>query len=78
MTEEDAERIAGRRIGAFTGLVEGDARRRLAEEKGPEHVADVVVRPTIDRLDFTAARRSDLEEMRREIYPLARRLGVRG
>jgi len=77
MAEEDAERIAGRRIGTFTGLVESDARRRIAEEKGPEHVASIVVRPTIDRLDFTAARRSDLEEMRREIYPLARRLATR-
>ena len=77
MAEEDAERIAGRRIGTFTGLVEGDARRRIAEEKGPEHVANIVVRPTIDRRDFTAARRSDLEEMRREIYPLARRLATR-
>lgn len=77
MPKEDAERIAGRRIGAFTGLVEGEARRRIAEEKGPEHVAGIVVRPTIDRLDFTAARRSDLEEMRREIYPLARRLATR-
>ena len=77
MAEEDAERIAGRRVGTFTGLVEGDARRRIAEEKGPEHVANIVVRPTIDRLDFTAARRSDLEEMRREIYPLARRLATR-
>ena len=37
----------------------------------------MTVRPTIDRLDFTAARRSDLEEMRREIYPLARRLAAR-
>jgi uncharacterized protein with von Willebrand factor type A (vWA) domain len=35
------------------------------------------VRPTIDRLDFTSARRGDLEEMRREIYPLARRLATR-
>ena len=43
----------------------------------PEHVTDVTVRPTIDRVDFTAARRSDLEEMRREIYPLARRLAAR-
>ncbi|EON25685.1 VWA containing CoxE family protein [Nocardioides sp. CF8] len=77
MVEEDAERIAGRRIGSFTRLVEDDARRRIAEEKGPEHVANIVVRPTIDRLDFTAARRSDLEEMRREIYPLARRLATR-
>ncbi|NPD04704.1 VWA domain-containing protein [Nocardioides sp. zg-1308] len=74
---ERAQRTAGRRIGDFTRLVEGDARRRIAEEKGPRHVADVTVRPTIDRLDFTAARRSDLEEMRREIYPLARRLAAR-
>ena len=77
MDDEDAQRAAGRRVGAFTRLVEADARRRIAEEKGPEHVADVTVRPTIDRLDFTSARRSDLEEMRREIYPLARRLAAR-
>ena len=35
------------------------------------------MRPSIDRLDFTAARKADLEEMRREIYPLARRLATR-
>jgi uncharacterized protein len=76
-TEEEASRVAGRRVGSFTRQVEDDARRRIAEEKGPEHVADVAIRPTIDRLDFTAARKSDLEEMRREIYPLARRLATR-
>ena len=31
----------------------------------------------IDRLDFTSARQDDLAEMRREIYPLARRLATR-
>jgi uncharacterized protein with von Willebrand factor type A (vWA) domain len=76
-TEQEARRVAGRRIGAFTKAAEDDARRRIAEEKGPDHVADVAVRPTIDRLDFTSARRADLEEMRREIYPLARRLATR-
>lgn len=76
-TGEEAQRVAGRRIGGFTRLVEDDARRRIAEEKGPDHVADVAVRPSIDRLDFMAARRTDLEEMRREIYPLARRLATR-
>src|SRR3712207_2970928 len=75
--EEAAVRLAGRRVGELTRRVEDDARRRIAEEKGPEHVADVAVRPSIDRLDFTAARKSDLEEMRREIYPLARRLATR-
>jgi len=75
--EAEATRVAARRVGGFTRMVEDDARRRIAEEKGPDHVANVAVRPSIDRLDFTAARRSDLEEMRREIYPLARRLATR-
>ena len=75
--EDEARRVAGRRIGAFTRMVEADARRRIAEEKGPDHVADVAVRPSIDRIDFTAARKADLEEMRRQIYPLARRLATR-
>jgi uncharacterized protein with von Willebrand factor type A (vWA) domain len=73
----EAGREAGRRVGAFTTMVEADARRRIAEEKGPDHVANVAIRPSIDRLDFTAARKSDLEQMRREIYPLARRLATR-
>jgi uncharacterized protein with von Willebrand factor type A (vWA) domain len=73
----DVRRTVDRRVGAFTGMVENDARRRIAEEKGPDHVADVTVRPSNDRLAFMAARRSDLEEMRREIYPLARRLATR-
>ncbi len=76
-TEEEAARVAGRRVGSFTRQVEDDARRRIAEEKGPDHVAEVAVRPSIDRIDFTAARKADLEEMRREIYPLARRLATR-
>ena len=76
-TDEEARRAAGRRIGEFTAMVEGDARRRIAEEKGADHIAEVALRPTIDRLDFTAARKADLEEMRRQIYPLARRLATR-
>jgi uncharacterized protein with von Willebrand factor type A (vWA) domain len=77
LTGEEAARVAGRRVSRFTGLVESDARRRIAEEKGPSHVSQVTMRPTIDRLDFLAARRSDLDDLRREIQPLARRLAVR-
>ncbi|GAA5142444.1 VWA domain-containing protein [Nocardioides marinquilinus] len=77
LDEERAERVAGRRVGEFTAMVDDDARRRIAEEKGAEHVATVALRPSIDRLDFSAARRADLEQMRREIYPLARRLATR-
>ncbi|WP_127479256.1 VWA domain-containing protein [Nocardioides pantholopis] len=75
--EAEARRAADRSVGAFTALVEDDARRRIAEEKGPDHVARTAVRPSIERIDFTAARRADVEEMRRQIYPLARRLATR-
>ena len=75
--EEESRRTAERRVGVFTALAEADAGRRIAAEKGPEHVARVAVRPTLERLDFTSARKADLAEMRREIYPLARRLATR-
>ena len=76
-TREEAERTASRRMGQFSGLVEADARRRIAEEKGPDHVARITVRPSIDRIDFLSMRRTDIEELRSEVYPLARRLATR-
>lgn len=76
-TEEAAERTAAQRVASYQQMVESDARRRIAEEKGPDQIARVTVRPTIDRLDFLSARRVDLEALRREIYPLARRLATR-
>ncbi|HEY3016355.1 MAG TPA: VWA domain-containing protein [Nocardioides sp.] len=66
-----------RGMAAYRSLVESDARRRLAEEKGPEHVARNTLRPSIDVLDFTSARQADLVELRRQIQPLARRLATR-
>ena len=77
MDRERAGVVATRRVEEYVRHVEAEARRRVSEEKGPDHMARATVRPTIDRLDFLSARRSDLEEMRREIYPLARRLAVR-
>jgi uncharacterized protein with von Willebrand factor type A (vWA) domain len=40
-------------------------------------VARHTVRPAIEQVDFTSARKADLELMRREIQPLARRLATR-
>lgn len=76
-TEEEAERSAEKRMGSYREMVEADARRRIAEEKGPEQIARITVRPSIDRLDFLSMRTADLEEMRRQLYPLARRLATR-
>jgi len=70
-------RLVDAQVRAFEGLVEAEVRRRAAEVRGPEHVARYTVRKSVDQLDFTAARKSDLEEMRRELGPLARRLATR-
>jgi len=77
MDNDQAMATASRRVDRFTALVESEARRRIAEEKTPTYVASATLRPTIDQVAFLGARKSDLEQMRREIYPLARRLATR-
>jgi uncharacterized protein len=75
--DPSTRRLVEAQARVFERLVEAEVRRRAAEVRGPEHVARYTVRKSIDQLDFTSARRSDLEEMRREIGPLARRLATR-
>ena len=75
--DPSTRRLVEAQARVFEGLVDAEVRRRAAEVRGPEHVARYTVRKSIDQLDFTSARKSDLEEMRREIGPLARRLATR-
>jgi uncharacterized protein len=75
--DPSTRRLVEAQVRVFEGLVDAEVRRRAAEVRGPEHVARYTVRKSIDQLDFTSARKSDLEEMRREIGPLARRLATR-
>jgi uncharacterized protein with von Willebrand factor type A (vWA) domain len=77
MDSDEARAVVARRVDRFRDLVERDARRRIAEVKGADHVADATVRPTVDRLDFLSARSGDVDALRREIMPLARRLATR-
>ena len=70
-------RLVQAQVESFEAMVDAEVRRRAAEVRGPEHVAKYTVRKSIDQIDFTSARKSDLEEMRREIGPLARRLATR-
>ncbi|HET7734845.1 MAG TPA: VWA domain-containing protein [Nocardioidaceae bacterium] len=77
MDNDAAMSTAARRVESFNRLVESEARRRIAEEKSPAYVASATLRPTIDQVAFLGARKNDLEQMRREIYPLARRLATR-
>lgn len=75
--EEEARRTAERRVAGFGRRVEGEARRRVSQDKTPQAVLEATLRPPVDRIAFTSAHRAELEQMRREIYPLARRLATR-
>ncbi|MFJ9454406.1 VWA domain-containing protein [Kitasatospora sp. NPDC101447] len=66
-----------RRIRDFRALVAGEARRRVAELRGPERIAERAVAPTADRIDFLYAGRDQLAELRRTVHPLARKLATR-
>jgi hypothetical protein len=77
LDQATARRRAQGAADQFRQQVEADALRRIAEQKGADQVARTTVRPTIDNLNFLSARRGDLEAMRREIQPLARRLATR-
>ena len=75
--EASTARLVEAQARVFEELVEAEVRRRAAEVRGPAHVARHTVRPAIEQIDFTSARKADLELMRREIQPLARRLATR-
>lgn len=64
-------------LARFEAAVKDDVMRRLAAERPPTELARSTVRPTIDTLDFSAARAADLDEMRRALAPLARQLAAR-
>jgi uncharacterized protein with von Willebrand factor type A (vWA) domain len=76
-----AEKVARRRISQaierFQEAVASDVRRRIAEESGIEKIARSSVKPPIDQIDFLRVTKAELARLRREVYPLARRLATR-
>ncbi|MCW5249767.1 VWA domain-containing protein [Streptomyces sp. SHP 1-2] len=66
-----------RRVEEFRRMVAADARRRSAERRGPGEIARRAVAPTPDRVDFLQAGRPQLDELRRTVRPLARKLATR-
>ncbi|MFC6086291.1 vWA domain-containing protein [Sphaerisporangium aureirubrum] len=76
-----AEKVARRRltdnIAGFEDAVGSEVRRRIAEESGVERIARAAVKPPVDRIDFLRITNADLSALRREVYPLARRLASR-
>lgn len=76
-SEELAMLGANQRVDAFRQRIEAEVRRRIAEDKGADYVAESTLRPSLDQISFLNARRTDIDEMRRQVYPLARRLAAR-
>ena len=76
-----AERVARQtiteRIRQFQELVEAEVRRRLAEDRGAEQISKTAVQPLAEQVDFLRASRNDMAELRRQVFPLARRLATR-
>lgn len=66
-----------RRIEAFRERVRTEARRRVAERQGRDAVARRAVTGTADTVDFLLAGRAQLDELRRTVRPLARKLATR-
>ncbi|WP_248958326.1 vWA domain-containing protein [Sphaerisporangium perillae] len=77
MAETVARRRLADNIAGFEEAVASDVRRRIAEDSGVEKIARSVVRPPVDQIDFLRVTKADLARLRREVYPLARRLATR-
>jgi uncharacterized protein with von Willebrand factor type A (vWA) domain len=79
-TDDTAEAVAramlDRRVQRFAGLVDTEVRRRTAERDGTQAAARAGRRP-IDQIPLQSATAAELAEIKREIAPLARRLGAR-
>ncbi|MFF1692448.1 VWA domain-containing protein [Streptomyces sp. NPDC058257] len=66
-----------RRIESFRDAVRAEARRRVAERRGADEIARRAIAPTADRVDFLIAGRAQLDDLRRTVQPLARKLATR-
>ena len=74
LAEKVARQMLTERIKKFEEYVEAEVRRRLAEDRGVEQIQKTAVKPLIEQVDFLRASRDEIAELRRRVYPLARRL----
>nr|WP_202511942.1 VWA domain-containing protein [Streptomyces sp. SID3343] len=77
VAERNARRMIQARVDRLNEHILSDVRRRLAEVRGVERIAETAVKPSVENLDILRANRADLIALRREIQPLAQRLATR-
>ena len=77
LAERVARQTISERIRQFQEMVEAEVRRRLAEDRGVEQISKTAVQPLAEQVDFLRASRNDMAELRRQVFPLARRLATR-
>jgi uncharacterized protein with von Willebrand factor type A (vWA) domain len=77
LAERVARQTVTERIRQFQEMVESEVRRRLAEDRGVEQIGRTAVHPLAEQVDFLRASRDDMAQLRRQVFPLARRLATR-
>ncbi|BBY15151.1 vWA domain-containing protein [Mycolicibacterium litorale] len=75
--EQIAKAVAARRISQLRKMVEGETKRRTAEQLGREHVQMYGVPQLSENVEFLRASGEQLRQMRRVVAPLARTLATR-
>ena len=75
--QQIAKAVAARKIAQLRRMVEGETKRRTAEQLGREHVQTYGVPQLAENVEFLRASADQLRQMRRVVAPLARMLATR-
>ena len=75
--QQIAKAVAARKIAQLRRMVEGETKRRTAEQLGREHVQTYGVPQLAENIEFLRASADQLRQMRRVVAPLARMLATR-
>ncbi|WP_237568866.1 vWA domain-containing protein [Mycolicibacterium lacusdiani] len=75
--QEIAKALAAKRVSQLRRMVEGETKRRTAEQLGREHVQMYGIPQLSENVEFLRASGEQLRQMRRVVAPLARTLASR-
>lgn len=76
-SEQIAKALAAQKVAQLRRMVEGETKRRTAEQLGREHVQTYGIPQLAENVEFLRASGDQLRQMRRVVAPLARVLAAR-